>query len=129
MFWFRNHILGVSYALFQSEFIVSSICLLHCCIVSYLFPYAGTDEGPRIILAPNIKDLNNVAAPQGDAGAVPAAQGDPIAGDAAEGAAVAGDTAEGAAVASDAGVVVVGDAAEGDAIAADPDEGVDEDAD
>jgi hypothetical protein len=49
------------------------------------FPYAGTDEGPRIILAPNIKDVNNVAAPQGDAGVVPATQGVPVAGDAAEG--------------------------------------------
>jgi hypothetical protein len=108
----------VSYALFQSEFTVSSICLLHCCIVTYLFPYADTDEGPRIILAPNIENVNNVVAPQGDAGAVVAAQGDLVAGDAAEGAAVAGDS----------GVAVVGDAAEGDAIAANPDEGVDEDA-
>jgi hypothetical protein len=70
--------------------------------VAYLFSYTGTDEGPRIILAPNIEDVNNVAdpqgnAPQGNAGVVPAAQGDLVAGDAAEGAAVAGD----------AGVVVV----------------------
>jgi hypothetical protein len=63
--------------------------------------------------------VNNVAAAQGDAGAVPAAQGDPVAGNAAEGIVVAGD----------AGVAVVGDAAEGDAIAADPDESVDVDED
>jgi hypothetical protein len=75
MFWFGNHILGVSYALFQSEFTVSSTCLLHCCIVAYLLLYAGIDEGPCIILALNIED--------------------PIAGDAAEGATVAGDAAEG----------------------------------
>jgi hypothetical protein len=98
MFWFGNHILGVSYALFLSEFIGSSTCLLHCCIVAYLLPYAGTDEGPRLILAPNIED--------------------PVAGDAAEGAAVAGDAAQAAAVA--------GDAAEGDAFPADPDEDVEE---
>jgi hypothetical protein len=73
--------------------------------------------------------VNNVAAPQGDAGAVPAALGDPIAGDAAEGAAVAGDAAQGVVVAGDAGVVVLGDAAEGDAFPADQDEDVDEDAD
>lgn len=98
MFWFGNHILGVSYALFLSEFTGSSTCLLHCCIVAYLLPYAGTDEGPRLILAPNIED--------------------PVAGDAAEGAAVAGDAAQAAAV--------DGDAAEGDAFPADPDEDVEE---
>jgi hypothetical protein len=91
----------MSYALFLSEFTGSSTCLLHCCIVAYLLPYAGTDEGPRIILAPNIED--------------------PVAGDAAEGTAVAGDAAQAAAVA--------GDAAEGDACPADPDEDIDEDAD
>jgi hypothetical protein len=52
MFWFGNHILGVRYALFLSEF----TCLLHYCIVAYLLSYAGTDEGPRLILAPNIED-------------------------------------------------------------------------
>jgi hypothetical protein len=41
--------------------------------MAYLLPYAGTDEGPRLILTPNIED--------------------PVAGDAAEGAAVAGDAA------------------------------------
>jgi hypothetical protein len=71
MFWFGNHILGVSYALFLSEFTGSSTCLLHCCIVAYLLPYAGTDEGPRLIPAPNNED--------------------PVAGDAAEDAVVAGD--------------------------------------
>jgi hypothetical protein len=97
--------------------------------ITYLLPYAGTDEVPRIILAPNIEDVNNVAAPQGDAGVVPAALGDPVAGDAAEGTAVAGDAAQGAAVAGDVGVAVVGDAVEGDALPADLDEDVDEDAD
>jgi hypothetical protein len=101
MFWFWNHILGVSYALFLSKFTGSSTCLLHCCIMAYLLPYAGTDEGPRLILAPNIED--------------------PVAGDAAEGAAVAGDAAQATAVA--------GDAAEGDAFPADPDEDVDKVAD
>jgi hypothetical protein len=101
----------VSYALFQSEFTVSSICLLHYCIVAYLFSYAGTDKGPRVILALNIEDVNNAAIPQGDACVVTAAQGDIVAGDAAEGA------------------TVVGDAAEGDAIVADPAKGDDEDAD
>jgi hypothetical protein len=101
MFWFGNHILGVSYALFISKFTGSSTCLLYCCIVAYLLLYIDTNEGPRIILAPNIED--------------------PVAGDAAEGAAVAGDAAEAAAVA--------GDAAEGDAFPADPDEYIDEDAD
>jgi hypothetical protein len=91
----------VSYALFLSEFTGSSTCLLHCCIVAYLLPYTGTDEGPRLTLAPNIKD--------------------PVAGDAAECAAVAGDAAQAAAVA--------GDAAEGDAFPADPDEDVEEVAD
>jgi hypothetical protein len=85
--------------------------------VAYLFPYAGIDEGPRIILASNIEDVNNAAAPQGDVAAVPAAQGDP------------GDADEGVAVAGDAGVAVVGDAAEEDAFPADPDEVIDEDAD
>jgi hypothetical protein len=98
MFWFGNHILRVSYALFLSEFTGSSTCLLHCCIVAYLVLYAGTDEGPRLILAPNIED--------------------PVAGDAAEGAAVAGDAAQAAAVA--------GDAVEGDAFPADSDEDVEE---
>jgi hypothetical protein len=69
--------------------------------VAYLLSYAGTDEGPHIILAPNIED--------------------PVAGDAAEGATVAGDAAQAAAVA--------GDTAEGDAFPADPDEDVDKDAD
>jgi hypothetical protein len=76
MFWFENHILGVSYALFLSEFTGSSTYLLHCCIVAYLLTYAG------IVLAPDIEDL--------------------VVGDAAEGAAVAGDAAQAAAVASDA---------------------------
>jgi hypothetical protein len=66
--------------------------------VAYLLLYAGTDEGPRLILAPNIED--------------------PIAGDAAEGAAVAGDAAQAAAVA--------GDVAEGDAFPADLDKDVEE---
>jgi hypothetical protein len=69
--------------------------------VAYLLPYAGTNEGPRLILAPNIED--------------------PVAGDAAEGAVVAGDAAQAAAVANDA--------AEGDVFPADLDEDVDEDAD
>jgi hypothetical protein len=69
--------------------------------VAYLLPYAGIDEGPRLILASNIED--------------------PVAGDAAEGAAVAGDAAQAAAVA--------GDAAKGDAFPADPDEDVEEVAD
>jgi hypothetical protein len=69
--------------------------------VAYLLPYAGTDKGSRIILAPNIED--------------------PVAGDAAEGTAVAGDAAQAAAV--------VGDAAEGDAFPANLDEDVDEDVD
>jgi hypothetical protein len=81
MFWFGNHILGVSYALFLSEFTGSSSCLLHYCIMAYLFPYIGTDEGPRLIFAPNIED--------------------PVAGDAAEGAAVASDAAEGDAFPAD----------------------------
>jgi hypothetical protein len=98
MFWFGNHILGVSYALFLSEFTGSSTYLLHYCIVAYLLPYAGTDEVPLLILAPNIEDL--------------------VAGDTAEGAAVAGDAAQAA--------VVAGDAVEGDAFPADPDEDVDE---
>jgi hypothetical protein len=84
------------------------------------FCYAGTNEGAHIIESPNIVDVN-VAAPQGNAGAVAAAQGDPVAGDVAEGAAVASDVAE--------GVAVAGDAAEGDAVAGDSVEGVDEDAD
>jgi hypothetical protein len=49
--------------------------------VAYLLPNVGTDECPRIILAPNIEDL--------------------VAGDAAEGAAVAGDAAEGDAFLAD----------------------------
>jgi hypothetical protein len=101
MFWFGNHILGASYALFLSEFTGSSTCLLYYCIVAYLLPYIGTDEGPRLILAPNIED--------------------PVAGDAAEGVAVAGDAAQAATVA--------GDAVEEDAFLADPDEDVDEVAD
>jgi hypothetical protein len=101
MFWFGNQILGVSYALFLSEFTGSSVSLLHCCIVAYLLLYAGTDEGPRLILALNIED--------------------PVAGDAAEGTAVAGDAAQAAAVA--------GNAAEGNAFPADPDEDIDEVAD
>jgi hypothetical protein len=85
-FWFGNHILGVSYALFLSEFTISSMCLLYYCIVPYLLLYTGTDKGPRIILAPNIED--------------------PFAGDAAKGAAaqvaaVAGDAAEGDAFPAD----------------------------
>jgi hypothetical protein len=98
MFWFGNRIIGVSYALFLSKFTGSSTYLLHCCIVAYLLPYAGTDEGPHLILAPNIED--------------------PVARDAAEGAAVTGDASQAAAV--------VGDAAEGDAFPADPDEDVEE---
>jgi hypothetical protein len=66
--------------------------------MAYLLTYAGTDEGPRLILAPNIEDL--------------------VTGDAAEGAAIAGDAAQAAAVASDA--------AKGDAFPADPDEDVEE---
>jgi hypothetical protein len=81
MFWFGNHILGVSYALFLSEFTSSSTCILHCCIVAYLLLYAGTYEGPRLILALNIED--------------------PELGDAAEGATVAGDAAEGDAFPAD----------------------------
>jgi hypothetical protein len=79
--------------------------------VAYLLPYAGTDEGPHLILDPNIED--------------------PVAGDAAEGAAVAGDAAQAAAVAGDAAqaAIVAGDAAEGDAFSADPDEDVEEVAD
>jgi hypothetical protein len=98
MFWFGNHILGVSYALFLFEFTGSSTCLLHCCIVAYLLPYAGTDKGPRLILASNIED--------------------PVAGDTAEGAAVASDAAQAAAVA--------GDATEGDVFPTDLDEDVEE---
>jgi hypothetical protein len=76
----------VSYALFLSEFTGSSTCLLHCCIAAYLLPYTDTDEGPRLILTPNIED--------------------PVAGDAAKGAvtqvaAVAGDVAEGDAFPTD----------------------------
>jgi hypothetical protein len=79
--------------------------------VAYLLPYAGTDEGPCLILAPNIED--------------------PVAGDAAEGATVAGDAAQAAVVAGDAAqaAAVAGDAAEGDAFPADLDEDVDEVAD
>jgi hypothetical protein len=98
----------VSYALFLSESTGCSTCLLHYCIVAYLLPYEGTDEGPRLIIAPNIED--------------------PVAGDEPEGATVAGDTAQAAAVAGDAAqaAAIASDAAEGDAFPADPDEDVEE---
>jgi hypothetical protein len=100
------------YSNLNLELVLSAYCIV--VLNGLSFSYASTYKGLRIILAPNIEDVNNVAATQGHAGVVGAAQGYPVAGDAAEGIAVAGD----------AGVAVAGHA-----IAADPAEGIDEDAD